>query len=73
MAKPDAKPHLTRRQAENVRAAIKVGNIVDRLEKAVAGEITMTPTQVQAAKILLDNASRLTFRTSQRQFLRIYS
>ncbi len=54
MARPDANPHLTRRQAENVRAAIKVGNIVDRLEKCAAGDIQMTPTQVQAAKILVD-------------------
>ena len=54
LAKPDAKPHITRRQAENVRAAIKVGNIVNRLQKAAMGEIDVTPTQLNAAKVLLD-------------------
>jgi hypothetical protein len=54
MAKPDAKPSITRRQAENVRAAIKVGNIINRLQKAAMGEVEMTPTQLNAAKLLLD-------------------
>ncbi|MDH3713751.1 MAG: hypothetical protein OET44_07895 [Gammaproteobacteria bacterium] len=54
MAKSDAKPHITRRQAENVRAAIKVGMIVDRLQKAAMGEIEMKNSELNAAKLLLD-------------------
>jgi hypothetical protein len=30
--------------------------IIDRLEKSVAGEIELSPTQVQSAKILLDKS-----------------
>lgn len=39
---------------EDVRLKIKVSNIIDRLEKHVAGEIEMTTAQVTSAKILLD-------------------
>lgn len=57
----DKDPKVTRRQAENARAAIKVGNILTRLEKFVSGEtddegnpaVIMTPAQVNAAKTLL--------------------
>jgi hypothetical protein len=45
---------LNRRHQDLVREKIKVGMIIDRLEKAVSGEIELTPTQVQSAKILLD-------------------
>ena len=41
-------------QQEHVRTKIKIGNIIDRLEKHVAGEIEMSATQVASAKILLD-------------------
>lgn len=45
---------LNRRHQDLVREKIKVSMIIDRLEKAVAGEIELSPTQVQSARILLD-------------------
>lgn len=45
---------LRKSHQEDVKLKIKVGNIIDRLEKHVAGEIEMTPAQVTSAKILLD-------------------
>jgi hypothetical protein len=47
---------LNNRHQELVREKIKVGNIIDRLEKHVAGEIELTPAQVTSAKILLDKS-----------------
>ena len=44
------------RHQEHVREKIKVGNIIDRLEKHVDGKIEMTPSQVASAKILLDKS-----------------
>ena len=38
MAKPDAKIHLTRRQAENSRAAIKTTNIITRMQQFALAE-----------------------------------
>ncbi len=45
---------LRKTHQEDVRTKIKVSNIIDRLEKHVAGEIELTPAQVTSAKILLD-------------------
>jgi hypothetical protein len=45
---------LNRMHTDSVRAKIKIGNIIDRLEKHIAGEIELTSTQVTSAKILLD-------------------
>lgn len=45
---------LNKRHQDSVREKIKIGNIIDRLEKHVAGEIEMTPSQVASARILLD-------------------
>lgn len=45
---------LRKSHQEDVKLKIKVGNIIDRLEKHVAGDIEMTPAQVTSAKILLD-------------------
>jgi hypothetical protein len=45
---------LNKRHSDDVRAKIKVGNIIARLQKHVDGEIEMTPSQVTSAKILLD-------------------
>lgn len=47
---------LTNRQKHGVSAAIQAGVLVNRLKRHAKGEIEMTPTQVQAAKILLDRA-----------------
>ena len=47
---------LNRRHQDLVREKIKVGNIIDRLEKHIAGEIELTPAQVSSAKILLDKS-----------------
>jgi hypothetical protein len=45
---------LRKRHQDDIRTKIKVSNIIDRLEKHVAGEIEMTSAQVTSAKILLD-------------------
>lgn len=45
---------LNRRHQDTIREKIKVSNIIDRLEKHVAGEIELSATQVTSAKILLD-------------------
>ena len=45
---------LRKHHQDDVRAKIKVGNIIDRLEKHIAGEIELSPTQVTSARILLD-------------------
>lgn len=45
---------LNNRHQDMVREKIKVGQIIDRLEKHVNGEIELTSAQVQSAKILLD-------------------
>lgn len=45
---------LRKTHQEDVKLKIKVSNIIDRLEKHVAGEIEMTSAQVTSAKILLD-------------------
>lgn len=45
---------LRKHHQEDIRTKIKVSNIIDRLEKHVAGEIEMTSSQVTSAKILLD-------------------
>lgn len=45
---------LKPRHQEDVKAKIKISNIIDRLEKHIAGEIELTSTQVTSAKILLD-------------------
>jgi hypothetical protein len=45
---------LRKTHQEDVRKKIKISNIIDRLEKHVAGEIEMTAAQVASARILLD-------------------
>ena len=56
MNNPDVDPKLTRRQAENHRASIQVGKILERLDRASEGKLELTPVQVKAAQILLDKA-----------------
>ena len=53
MAKPDADPTVTRRQADNVRAAIQTKQIVNRLQDHVDGRVELTPAQVRSAGTLL--------------------
>lgn len=45
---------LNRRHQDLVREKIKVAMILSRLEKHVEGEVELSPTQVQSARILLD-------------------
>lgn len=45
---------LRKSHQEDIKTKIKVSNIIDRLEKHVAGKIEMTAAQVTSAKILLD-------------------
>lgn len=47
---------LNKRHSTIVRQRIRVGEIVSRLHRHVAGKAEMTATQVQAAKLLLDKA-----------------
>lgn len=62
LPRPDANPRLTRRQAENARAAIKVGLLIRRLHDNAMGKlsdsagkkITLNPSQVKSAQILLN-------------------
>lgn len=55
---------LRKRHQDDIRTKIKVSNIIDRLEKHVAGEIELSSAQVTSARILLDktmsNAPTLT-------------
>ena len=45
---------LNRRQSEQARANIRVGNIITRLQKFVEGEVEMDGSQVRASEILLN-------------------
>lgn len=45
---------LRKSHQDDVRTKIKVGNIIDRLEKHIAGEIELSSTQVASARLLLD-------------------
>lgn len=44
------------RHDENTRAKIKVAELCNRFHKHFMGECELTPTQIQAGKILLDRA-----------------
>ena len=44
------------RHDENTRAKIKVAHLCRRFQAHFDGEIELTPTQIQAGKILLDRA-----------------
>lgn len=44
---------LNTRQIEHTKAAIRTTQLVNRLQNHVNGKVEMTPTQVQACKILL--------------------
>lgn len=44
------------RHQDEVRAKIQASCLIDRLHKHAKGEVEMSATQVQAAKILLDKA-----------------
>ena len=47
---------LNPRHSDMVRTKIQASQLVNRLTSHAFGEVEMTPTQVQAAKILLDKA-----------------
>lgn len=47
---------LRLRHQEEVRAKIQASQIINRLQKAFAGEIELTPVQVSVGKLLLDKA-----------------
>lgn len=44
------------RHDENTRAKIQVAELVNRFHRHFMGECELTPTQIQAGKILLDRA-----------------
>jgi hypothetical protein len=45
---------LNRRQQDSVRENIRASQIVNRLQDHVQGKVELSPTQIQAARILLD-------------------
>lgn len=47
---------LNKRHTEDIKTKIKVSNIIDRLEKCVAGEVELSAQQVASARILLDKS-----------------
>jgi hypothetical protein len=47
---------LNRRHQDLVREKIKVAMVIGRLERHVEGELELSSTQIQAAKILLDKS-----------------
>ena len=47
---------LNKRHQDLVREKIKVAMILGRLERHVEGQIELSPTQVQSARILLDKS-----------------
>lgn len=47
---------LTKRQSEHHRQSIRVGVILHRLQACVEGTLEMRPTELQAAKLLVDKA-----------------
>lgn len=42
--------------SEQVRLKIQAAVLIDRLQKHVTGDAEMTPTQISAAKVLLDRS-----------------
>jgi len=44
------------RHDENTRMKIKVAHLINRFQSHFDGELELTPTQIQAGKILLDRA-----------------
>jgi len=44
------------RHDENTRAKIQVARLINRFQQHFDGECQLTPTQIQAGKILLDRA-----------------
>lgn len=49
-------PRVNKQKAVDVRARIQVGAILSRLAKHVDGDIELSPTQISAAKLLLDKS-----------------
>jgi hypothetical protein len=49
----DLSPVAQKRRLETCRARIGTDKIIQRLEKHAMGKVQMTPTQVQAASVLL--------------------
>jgi len=51
-----AKRTLRPRHSDEIRAKIQASQLVNRLTAHAFGEVEMSPSQVQAAKILLDKS-----------------
>lgn len=47
---------LRKNHQDEVRAKIQASTLINRLTKSAMGEVTLTPTQVQSIKILLDKS-----------------
>lgn len=47
---------LRKNHQDEVRAKIQASVLINRLTKSALGEVTLTPTQVQSIKILLDKS-----------------
>ena len=47
---------LRKKMADDVRAKIQAGNLINRLTKHINGEITLENSQIKAIEILLDRS-----------------
>jgi hypothetical protein len=47
---------LRQHHQEDIKKKIQIGNIINRLQKHINGEVEMSQTQVTSAKILLDKS-----------------
>lgn len=56
MASNSSRARLNPRHQEMVKAKIQASQIINRLQNHIDGKIELSPTQVSAAKILLDRS-----------------
>ena len=54
MARRPPVVHKPARHTDETRSRIAVARIIDRLQSHIQGELDLSPTQISAAKILLD-------------------
>lgn len=50
------RPPLGRNRQDEIRAKIKAGNLIARLEQHIDGKITLENSQIKAIEVLLDRS-----------------
>lgn len=50
------RPPLGRNRQDEIRAKIQAGNLINRLEKHINGEISLESSQLKAIELLLDRS-----------------